>query len=78
MYIYEMDSINLVMDGSELRGLRQRLEVSQAKLAALVGVHTNTLARYERDEITIPEPVARLVRMLAEKAEKKARRKRRS
>lgn len=66
------------MDGTELRGLRHRLELTQANLAAQVGVHANTLARYERDEITIPEPVARLVRMLAEKAEKKARRKMKS
>ncbi len=66
------------MDGTELRGLRHRLELTQANLAAQVGVHANTLARYERNEITIPEPVARLVRMLAEKAEKKARRKMKS
>jgi len=63
------------VDGTELRGLRRRLELTQADFAAQVGVHANTLARYERDEIMIPEPVARLARMLAGKAEKKARRK---
>jgi len=66
------------MDEAELRGLRGQLKVSQAKLAALVGVHTNTVARYERDELTIPEPVARLVRMLTENAAKKVRRKTKS
>lgn len=64
------------MHGTALRGLRHRLELTQAELAGQVGVHANTLARYERDEITIPEPVARLVWMLVEKAEKKASRKR--
>lgn len=52
------------MNGTELRGLRHRLGMSQAKLAALIGVHWNTLARYERDEIAIPEPVAILARLL--------------
>ena len=73
-----MDSILTAVDGTELRGLRHRLDLTQVDLAVQVGVHTNTVARYERNEITIPEPVARLVQMLAVKAEMKARRKRKS
>jgi transcriptional regulator with XRE-family HTH domain len=53
------------MRGSELRRLREQLGLSQAKLAERLGVASNTVARWERDERTISEPVARLVHMLA-------------
>ncbi len=41
------------MNGAELRRIRRRLEMSQAQLAAAVGVDSNTVARWERDEIQI-------------------------
>jgi DNA-binding transcriptional regulator YiaG len=53
------------MTGHELRAVRKRLRLTQPALAAQVGVHWNTVARWERDEVGISEPVARLVRMLA-------------
>ena len=52
-----------VMNGEELRKLRGRQ--TQVAFAAQLGVHSNTLARYERDDLTIPEPVARLARILS-------------
>jgi transcriptional regulator with XRE-family HTH domain len=59
------------MKGIELREIRKRLGKTQAELAEAVGVATNTIARYERDEIKISEPVARLVRTIAESKRQK-------
>lgn len=41
--------------------------MTQAALARALGVEPNTVARYERDESGIPEPVARLVMLLRPK-----------
>jgi transcriptional regulator with XRE-family HTH domain len=41
--------------------------MTQRELAQELGVAWNTVARYERDEIGIPEPVARLVMLLQRK-----------
>jgi transcriptional regulator with XRE-family HTH domain len=38
--------------------------MTQAELAKAIGVASNTVARYERDEVRIPEPVARLIMFL--------------
>jgi transcriptional regulator with XRE-family HTH domain len=59
------------MKGAELRTIRKRLDKTQSQLAEAVGVATNTIARYERDEMRISEPVARLVRTIAESKRKK-------
>jgi len=50
--------------GAELRQIRTQLGLTQAKLAALVGVAANTIARQERGEMGIKEPLARLLRLL--------------
>jgi len=50
-----------VMDGSELRRLRSRARLTQAALAAQLGVAPNTVARWERDQRPITEPIARLI-----------------
>lgn len=42
------------MEGKELRILRNRLGFTQARLAHLVDVAPNTIARYERGELRIP------------------------
>ena len=38
--------------------------MTQRELAKELGVTWNTVARYERDEMRIPEPVARLVMLI--------------
>jgi transcriptional regulator with XRE-family HTH domain len=38
--------------------------MTQKEIAEALGVAPNTVARYERDESGIPEPVARLVLLL--------------
>lgn len=52
------------MTGDELRRIRKRLGKTQAELAALLGTHANTVARWERGERGISGPVANLVRMI--------------
>jgi len=53
------------MTGAELRRLRRRLRLTQRELAAKVGVTTTSLARWERDEVRITEPMARLLKLIA-------------
>ena len=53
------------MEGAELRSIRSRLGWTQAQLAGEIGVAVNTVARWERDERGIPEPVARLAKLIA-------------
>ncbi len=53
------------MTGSELRAIRKRLGLTQQALAGQIGVASNSVARWERDEMKITEPVARLVLMLS-------------
>jgi|SoiMethySBSTD1v2_1073268.scaffolds.fasta_scaffold5660373_2 putative transcriptional regulator len=53
------------MTGAELRRLRKQMGLTQAALATRVGVSSNSIARYERGEVKINEPLARLVRVLA-------------
>jgi transcriptional regulator with XRE-family HTH domain len=52
------------MKGQELRAIRKRLKITQAKLAELLGVTANTVARWERDEMGIREPMARLIQTI--------------
>jgi transcriptional regulator with XRE-family HTH domain len=55
------------MTGAALRKRRQALGMTQVELARALGVAPNTVARYERDESGIPEPVARLVMLIQPK-----------
>ena len=54
------------MDGPELRHLRTRAGLTQAALAAKLGVAPNSVARWERNERAIAEPMARLIQMTLE------------
>lgn len=54
----------IVMGGKELRKIRERLKLTQAEFAELVGVTSNTLARWERDEMAMREPTARLIKRI--------------
>ena len=63
------------MTGEELRQIRKRLGLTQVQLAEQIGVTSTTLARWERSEVGIGEPVARLVRFVASSAPKTRRRR---
>jgi transcriptional regulator with XRE-family HTH domain len=56
------------MDGSELKRIRRRLKLTQVSFAEQIGVASNTVARWERDERAITEPTARLIRLLGNAA----------
>ena len=62
------------MKGKELKTIRGRLDLTQVKLAAELGVTANTVARWERDEVAIREPMARLIQLLAEQKKKGGKR----
>ncbi len=55
-----------LVDGPTLRRLRMRAGLTQAALAAKLGVAANSVARWERNERTIAEPMARLIRRTLE------------
>jgi transcriptional regulator with XRE-family HTH domain len=53
------------VNAEALRLLRGRLKLSQARLARLIGMASNTVARMERGELPISEPTARLLLFVA-------------
>jgi len=65
------------MDGIELRHIRGSLGLTQAQLAERLGVAPNTVARWERDELGIREPVVRLIRLVAQMSRFSRRQRRR-
>ncbi|HRI39818.1 MAG TPA: helix-turn-helix domain-containing protein [Nitrospira sp.] len=52
------------MTGPQLRSIRRRLGLTQVAMANHIGVAPNSVARWERGEMEITEPVARLVTLL--------------
>jgi DNA-binding transcriptional regulator YiaG len=60
---YPIDIVN----GAELRKLRHRAGWTQRELAEAMAVVSNTVARWERDELRIQEPYARLALLTVEK-----------
>jgi len=52
------------MDGKALKTIRERLKLTQVQFAELVGVTSNTVARWERDEMAMREPTARWIRSI--------------
>ena len=61
---YANGIIPLSMTGRDLQKRRKALRLTQAELAAQLGVHWSTVARWEQGVRAIPEPVARLVKLL--------------
>jgi predicted transcriptional regulator len=59
------------MTGAELRKHRQRLGLTQKQMAKQLGLHWNSLARMERDEIGMRESTVTLVRLIAGTSTKK-------
>ena len=55
------------MKGAALRKQRKILGMTQVELAHALGVTGNTIARWERNEVNMPEPAARLVMLLQPK-----------
>ena len=53
-----------MMTGLALKRIRKRLGLTQQAFAHKIGVTSNTVARWERDEVGISEPMARLIQRL--------------
>ena len=53
------------MDGNQLYKIRMRLKWTQAELAKEIGVTVTTLARWEREEVSISEPISRFIKLIA-------------
>jgi transcriptional regulator with XRE-family HTH domain len=51
--------------GKEFLQIRKSLGLTQEQMAMKIGVRGNTVARWERDESKISEPMARFVLILA-------------
>ena len=52
------------MNGRKARAMRKRLGISQRELGERLGVAQNTVARWERGEVSITEPIERLLRIV--------------
>ncbi|NDE91089.1 MAG: transcriptional regulator [Alphaproteobacteria bacterium] len=50
--------------GQEARYLRKSLDVTQAVLGNMLGVDSQTIARWEKNEHDMPEPAQRLLRLI--------------
>jgi transcriptional regulator with XRE-family HTH domain len=59
------------MTGSQLKKIRGQLGLTQAEMAERVGVTPNTVARWERGEIVIREPIARLIQSMSQQRRKR-------
>jgi DNA-binding transcriptional regulator YiaG len=64
------------MTASGIKRHRQALALSQVQLAKRLGVHPITLSRWERGTVSIPEPVAQLVKLWVMNEKKAAKRER--
>ena len=52
------------MTGAQLRKCRTQLGLTQKQMAERLGLHWNSLARMERDEIGMRESTVKLVHMI--------------
>lgn len=59
----------LAVNPIEFRSLRKETGLTQVQLSKALGVRANTVARWERGELRIGEPVARLLKLLASNRE---------
>lgn len=58
-------AVRIVVTGSQIRAIRQELDLAQAALAERIGMRSNTVARWERGEIGISGAITRLVKKIA-------------
>ena len=58
------------MTGKEVQRLRTRLGLKQTELAAQLGVHPITISKWETGVHVIPEPAAKLLRLLTTMAKR--------
>lgn len=54
------------MTGKQLKACRAQLGMTQKQFALQLGLHWNSLARMERGEIGISEPIVKLARLIVQ------------
>jgi transcriptional regulator with XRE-family HTH domain len=59
------------MNGKELRAIRKKLGWTQVEMAKELRTTANTVARWERDERGITEPMAKLIETVYASEKKK-------
>jgi len=59
------------MDGKQLKAIRKKLGWTQVELATELRTTANTVARWERDERGITEPMAKLIETVYASEKKK-------
>lgn len=69
LWLRYTDGILWPVKPSEFRTLRKAIGLTQVRLSEALGVRANTVARWERGELRIGEPVARLLKLLASNPE---------
>lgn len=52
------------LSGKEIRFLRKRMDLTQSELSRLLGVDSQSVARWEKDECKAPGPADRMLRIL--------------
>jgi len=62
--VYIFLAYNKIMKGAEVRRVRKALGLSQRAFGERVGVLGNTVARWERNELTVGSTAAILIRLL--------------
>jgi DNA-binding transcriptional regulator YiaG len=53
-----------LLAGKEVRFLRHQMDLTQSELARLLGTSAQQVARYEKEESSIPGPTDRILRLL--------------
>jgi len=53
-----------ILSGKEVHYLRAYMDLSQSGLGKLLGCNSQTVARYEKEEYSIPAPTDRLLRVI--------------
>jgi DNA-binding transcriptional regulator YiaG len=59
------------MTPSDVKRLRRRLDMTQARFAELIGVAPNTVARWESGNRAVPPTTARLIRFVVDESDRK-------
>ncbi len=54
------------MSGAEIRRIRMSLRLTQREFAEKIGVHANTVARWERGELGIRRSIQQLLRFVSQ------------
>ena len=60
------------MKGQTLKRFRKQLGLTQVQLAKKLGVRGNTVARWERDEMPITQPMSMLIKFLEKDHDEKS------